>query len=196
MLNILLGHLLWGQVTTMHPFRGLPAWTCASERQHDCSYSCRAYDRHPPLQVQSHLRHPTLEVSFIICQLSESEKLSWTHLCILPIRRVVFFLSITLRGLSPSAAVVGFLWVKSALTTRITVEDSPSRNSASSSRLIASVTESSLKNTTRASPANEPSSRAYIFTLGSPSSSSSMTPHREKRSRISSTSASRGRPVT
>ena len=75
MLNILLGHLLWGQVATMHPFRGLPTWTCASERQHDYSCSCPAHRRHPPLRVQSHLRHPTLEVFYTICQLSKSRKI-------------------------------------------------------------------------------------------------------------------------
>ena len=67
---------------------------------------------------------------------------------------------------------------------------------ASSIRFTASVTESSLKNKARTSPLNDPSLRAYILTLGSPSSSTSIAPHSPDRRTGSSVSVSRGRFVT
>lgn len=81
--------------------------------------------------------------------------------------------------------------------TWILVDASPRRNSASSSRFIASGTDSSLKNVIKASPFRVPLSSLYNLILGCPVDMSSMiTPHFVNTSFTSSTVVSKGMPVT
>ena len=141
------------------------------------------------------LSSSTHSSNFLARHLVESyndDKSERAYFCILPIRFVIFFLSTTLLGFA-SPPVLSFLCPNSARCTLIREGGPPSRSSASSKMLIARLTESSLKYTTSASPLNVPSSRAYILTLGSPSSSSSMSPHLLNRSTTSSNVASKGR---